>query len=71
MTIVEGQPMAVQVDLWRQKAIAEDVDGRGGAGGLRYLRQSRSAAAVAGAAERAKAPVKTGDELLAEFDKMA
>lgn len=71
MTIIEGQPMAVQVDLWRQKAIAKTLTDEEAREALRYLRQSRSAAAVAGAAKRAKAPVKTGDELLAEFDKMA
>ena len=71
MTIVEGQPMAVQVDLWRQKAIAKTLTDEEAREALRYLRQSRSAAAVAGAAERAKAPVQTGDELRPQFDKMA
>jgi ribosomal protein L12E/L44/L45/RPP1/RPP2 len=67
---IEDQPTAVQVDLWRQKAINKTLTDEEARQALRFLRQSRSAAAVAGAAKRAKAPVKSGDELLAEFDNM-
>lgn len=67
---IEDQPLSVQVDLWRQKAIAGKLSVEEAKQALKILRQSRSAAAISGAAKRPKAPVKSGDELLDEFDKL-
>jgi hypothetical protein len=69
MTDATDQPMAVQVDLWRQKAIQGTLTDEEAREAFRALRQHRSNASIAGAAKR-KAPVKSGDDLLDEFDKM-
>lgn len=62
--------MEVQVDLWKQKAIAGTMTEDEARAAVAVLRQGRMAAAIAGAAKKAKAGPVDVDAMLSELDSL-